>query len=337
MRQVHLVGSVPLASARDVFCRVSEALGARAPRIPDGETGARSLWIMSQVDWLRQNDRLFEEKPKPNAVGIPVPTFSVREPAVALTLPAVGYAKAAIDSYATFAALKSDGTIAKDSRFLVALATPIALPSTFIVAEHQQMFFEANVDVITSELAEILRVIPLSEVAIQFDVCVEILILEGVRTSGFGAGREFMMQQLVNLIDSVVEPAQAGIHLCYGDLGHRHSIEPRDLGLCVALANDAVAGTHRSLNWVHMPVPRSRDDASYFQPLETLALSEKVDLFLGLLHFTDGIEGARRRIAAASQFKTRFGIATECGFGRRSPETIRPLLDLHRIVADDVA
>src|SRR5439155_15999924 len=45
MRHVHLVGSVPLKDARDVFETVSAALGDRLKRIPDGETGERSDWI----------------------------------------------------------------------------------------------------------------------------------------------------------------------------------------------------------------------------------------------------------------------------------------------------
>ena len=45
---VHLVGSVPLGSAEDVFRRAAEALGDRLRRIPDGETGPRSDWILWQ-------------------------------------------------------------------------------------------------------------------------------------------------------------------------------------------------------------------------------------------------------------------------------------------------
>ena len=44
---VHLVGSVPLDSAEEVFRRASAALGDRLRRIPDGETGPRSDWILS--------------------------------------------------------------------------------------------------------------------------------------------------------------------------------------------------------------------------------------------------------------------------------------------------
>ena len=42
---VHLVGSVPLGGAEEVFRRVAAVLGDRLRRIPDGETGPRSDWI----------------------------------------------------------------------------------------------------------------------------------------------------------------------------------------------------------------------------------------------------------------------------------------------------
>jgi len=45
MRHVHLVGSVPLKNAREVFETVCAALGPKLKRVPDGETGERSDWI----------------------------------------------------------------------------------------------------------------------------------------------------------------------------------------------------------------------------------------------------------------------------------------------------
>src|SRR5689334_4445371 len=55
-RHVHLVGSVPLKDAEEVFVTVSTGLGAMLKRIPDGETGARSDWIT----WL---EPLFADNP----------------------------------------------------------------------------------------------------------------------------------------------------------------------------------------------------------------------------------------------------------------------------------
>ena len=82
-----------------------------------------------------------------------------------------------------------------------------------------------------------------------------------------------------------------------------------------------------------MPVPRERDDDPYFAPLQNLAQQDGTELYLGLVHLSDGIDGARRRMAAAGRFVTDYGIATECGLGRRPAETIPALLALHRDVA----
>ncbi|NKY43746.1 hypothetical protein [Nocardia cerradoensis] len=52
-----------------------------------------------------------------------------------------------------------------------------------------------------------------------------------------------------------------------------------------------------------------------------------------VVHATDGRDGALRRIAAAREIVDGFGIATECGFGRRPAEHIPDLLDLHAELA----
>src|SRR5262249_51801939 len=54
-RNVYLVGSVPMASAEDVFERVSAALGPRIKRIPDGETGNRSVGTPGRGPFFADN------------------------------------------------------------------------------------------------------------------------------------------------------------------------------------------------------------------------------------------------------------------------------------------
>ena len=46
---VHLVGSIPLASADDVFDLLGRTLGNCCRRFPDGETGERKNWIGWQL------------------------------------------------------------------------------------------------------------------------------------------------------------------------------------------------------------------------------------------------------------------------------------------------
>jgi hypothetical protein len=52
-----------------------------------------------------------------------------------------------------------------------------------------------------------------------------------------------------------------------------------------------------------------------------------------LVHFTDGVDGAQRRIETAQKYVSEFGVATECGFGRRPPETVADLMEIHAAVS----
>jgi len=101
------------------------------------------------------------------------------------------------------------------------------------------------------------------------------------------------------------------------------------------VANSLAAGLDRSLDWIHLPVPRARQDAEYFAPLVHLELRTETELYLGLVHATDGVAGSVRRIQAASEIvRMPFGIATECGFGRRPSESVPDLLQLHCDIAN---
>ncbi len=97
----------------------------------------------------------------------------------------------------------------------------------------------------------------------------------------------------------------------------------------VEVHNRLVEALDRPLAYIHMPVPVDRSDEAYFAPLQELKLRRETKLFLGLVHDSDGVEGTRARIAIAAKYASDFGIAAECGFGRRPPETIPNLLRVH--------
>ena len=79
-----------------------------------------------------------------------------------------------------------------------------------------------------------------------------------------------------------------------------------------------------------MPVPIGRSDDAFHRPLRDLKLADGTELFLGVVHAKDGVEGAKARIAAARPYAPEFGIATECGMARaRSEDTVRALLQIH--------
>jgi hypothetical protein len=100
-----------------------------------------------------------------------------------------------------------------------------------------------------------------------------------------------------------------------------------------AIANRLTQAAHRAIDWVHVPVPIDRDDPAYFAPLAGLALAPDTELHLGLIHHADGVDGAARRAATAAAYAPGFGVGTECGFGRRDPDTVLSLLRLHAAVA----
>ena len=52
---LHFVGSIPLESSEAVFRQLSKEVGPFLRRIPDGETGERTLWIKFQQKMLMEH------------------------------------------------------------------------------------------------------------------------------------------------------------------------------------------------------------------------------------------------------------------------------------------
>jgi hypothetical protein len=101
------------------------------------------------------------------------------------------------------------------------------------------------------------------------------------------------------------------------------------MGDMVDMANRLRRAVKRPINLIHMPVPRDRSDDAYYAPLRGLDPARETEISLGLVHLTGGIEGTKRRLATARKYVSGFSISTECGFGRRKPETIAELLRVH--------
>jgi hypothetical protein len=334
----HLVGSVPLGSSEEVFRTAAGVLGDRLRRLPDGETGVRSGWIGWQRKVFAEHDA-FTQEPPVEGLYAAMPRFALRPgaDAEALTFDRLGYAEAARDSYETFARLKAEGVLPAHLRFQVSLPTALAPVSAF-VADRDKAAVETPYEAaLLGELAEITVAVPHGELAIQWDVAVEMAILEGVFRAWFDEPEEGIVERLARAAAAVADDVELGFHLCYGDYEHRHFTQPGDAGRLVALANHVSAVSRRAIAWVHMPVPRERTDDAYFAPLRRLRLHPETELYLGLVHHTDGVEGTQRRIDAAQRAVSSFGVATECGFGRRPPETVPDLLRIHREVSAPVA
>jgi len=335
-RAVHLVGSIPLATASDVFTAVARIIGPLTERVPDGETGERANWIGWQHRVFARQDALEENAARDRDYQLR-PPFRFRSDAGPgdLDLGTLGFAREAIASWREFASIKAQGGFAADCRFQLCLPTPFAPIYSYMAYDDQgavEPLYEARM---LAELDEICAAIPRHELAVQWDVATEMSIFERLFPVPFlgddpDAG---LLARLARLGERVPADVALGYHLCYGDMNHRHWKEPNDTGILTGIANRIVAAVSRPIQWLHLPVPRGRDDVGYFSPLKDLTLHRETQLYLGLIHLTDGFAGAGRRIAAAEQVVSGFGVSTECGFGRRDPATIEALLRLHAAVA----
>ena len=338
-KRVHLVGSVPLESAADVFRAAADTLGPYLDRIPDGETGERSTWIGWQARYFSEHPAFEREEP-PAGQYAPLPRFRLKATAspAELTWPeGIGYASVAIDSYAEFAALKTDGVIPSHVKFQVSLPTPVAPVGQFVSHADQAAVETAYERQLIGELDRICGAVPADQLAIQWDVAFELGMWEGIGgpfQPWFEPVKEGIVERLVRCAEATPAGVDLGFHLCYGDFGHEHFVQPADAANLAELSQAICDKVSGPVAWIHLPVPRDRSDAAYFAPLQGLAVRPETTLYLGLVHETDGLQGAQQRLIAASESVGDFGVATECGFGRRAPERVLALMELHAAVAE---
>ncbi len=334
----HLVGSVPLADAETVFRAAAAALGPHLRRIPDGETGERIRWIWFQRDMLWNHPDM-EEDPDAGLFAVyqwdgvllretPYLRFKPSADPDAVRFP-TGYAEAAAASYATYARLRDEGVIGPQTRFQVSLPTPMATGYMYVSPAARDAYLPAYERSLLAALDGILDAIPHDRLSIQWDVCQEVLLFEDYFSHRPANYKQQVFDELARLGGRVPEAVELGYHLCYGSPADEHLVMPQDMGVLVEMGNGLAAGLNRRLDFLHLPVPKDRADAAYFQPLQGLNLPEGAGVILGLIHYDDA-DGDAARSAAARAFLPVFGVASECGWGRTDPARVPGLLSSHR-------
>ena len=193
---VHLVGSVPLGGAEEVFRRVAAVLGDRLRRIPDGETGPRSDWIGWQYPVFSSQPQFEPGSPGASSSYRALPQLRLRSGVAAdgMGFDELGYASAAMSSHRIYARLKDEGVIPAACRFLVSLPTPLAPVSAFVALEHQadlEPVYEAQM---AREVGRILEAIPAADLAIQWDARYEFAMLDGAIAVWFGDVRAGILE-----------------------------------------------------------------------------------------------------------------------------------------------
>ena len=184
-----------------------------------------------------------------------------------------------------------------------------------------------------AEVASLCRHIPHRDLCIQWDLCNEMVIWDGQTTDAVPypeTPRPALLQRMARLCAAVPDDVELGLHLCYGDFAGRHFVEPSDASAMVELANALVRTIQHALAYVHMPVPIERTDDEFHRPFRKLELPPTTELYLGVVHAKDGVEGTKARMGKARRYAPPFGIATECGMARaRTQETVLKLLHIH--------
>ncbi len=338
--KVHLVGSIGLDTVEEVFRTVGNELGPHLQRVPDGEVGGRKLWISWQYPLLRASTFL---RPDPSGKVRPTNRFALLTLAEGVA-PAdvhfgeLGYAREARASYLDFVTARDKGELPKHVRFQVCLPTPFAVVSSVMMPDAMPAVEAAYEKAMIAEVAMLCRHIPHRDLCIQWDVCNEMVVWDGQKTDAVPYAEEpheAIVARLARLSAAVPDDVELGLHLCYGDFGAKHFVEPKDAAAMVDFANALSRGISHKLAYIHMPVPIERGDEAFYRPFRDLKLPDGTALFLGVVHAKDGVAGTKARIAAARRYAPAFGIATECGMARaRSEQTVRELLKIHAACCD---
>ena len=340
---VHFNGSVNLGDAESVMREIASRVPSGLRRIPDGETGDRGTWILFQLQKFVQLPWLVPDRPlAADGEYEQLPRLRPADwadPAQA-TWPDIGYADAYLESYRVFARLRADGVIPAGVRFQVEYPTPLASISAYIVPEQQQALLGSYERAMFTDLARLLAVIPPAELAVQWDVAVEFSVLEEAFAPGGAQAFDTIIAALARCVDQVPAGIPAGLHLCYGDYGHQHFMQPVSLALQVRVVNAVTATAGRPVSFVSFTVPQYQREESYFAPLAGLTAGPDTELNFALVPYhpaeqAAGTTGDQVRLidaalAASPGGRRDWGICTECGMGRVDRDDVPALLDLHR-------
>ena len=182
-----LVGSLPVGSTEEAFRQGAELFGDLVFALPDGETGPRVAWVSYERERLARPNPAFEVvEETASPTGLPrhayeTPIFSVREGAEVRCdrWPRIDDA---IESYGVFRALREEGVIPAGVRFQVGLPFPTSALNAF-KADFGPDYAAAEPafeDLVAPRARAADEAVPPEDLALQWDVCYEVLDIEGV-------------------------------------------------------------------------------------------------------------------------------------------------------------
>ncbi len=322
--QVMFTGGIPFETVEDVFRTLSGAVGGRALGYPDGEIGELSGWVHNLnhntwskaegVDILGGGDNLDIEAKTASSRQ-----FKLKPGVTKLDLRGLlAYSRVAIRSYEVFRRLRNEGVVPQGVRFQAAIPGAWdAISPYFPDANDWPIVTAAWQLALQDEYRRMLEVIPAEDLAIQIDFCLELCDASGAIMFPYVPKDENLFARFTSaeyLAPHTVglpEEALLGFHICAGTFPSYPVAHLPDISLPVAAANAIVRNAGRRVDFLHLPVLSSSDDA-YFAPLRNLSPGS-AKVFLGL-ECNDGSAAMQKRIDAASAHFRGFGVAHYCGY-----------------------
>lgn len=355
----HLVGSAPFSSSEESFRYFASRASGTIQLLPDGEPGIRKDFCQWQrrifpPEFLNRWKSIDPASPIRLPGDHELPDLSASEVDQLCKDLHTKYDEHAIESYAVFRRLRDEGAIPHGVRFLVCLPSQIDVIA-LLWPPYRRLVEPWYEKALLRDLRTLQDAIPHEDLAIQWDCCVPFPILElyheqegfipQAMKPWFPNPPVGIPQRLGRTVGGGAVDADVpmGVHLCYGDLGHKHFVEPNDLKWCVHVGLKMIQSLDdkgRKLSWMHMPVPRERHDPAYFAPLtEAAPLLEHhgTSLVFGLLHPDDAAANRQRLEAAraAGCGNISLGLSSECGLARTSKKDIEAIIEVARSLCQE--
>jgi hypothetical protein len=252
---VHFVGSIPLPDAETVFRTLADVAAPYLLRLPDGETGIRKTWIRFLQDGLAENPAI------ERAMEVPPFKFTQWDGKVLHEIPRLrvkrgatpdpdtfktGYAETALASWSLFDRLGKEGVIPEGVSFQVSLPTPIAPTyNNMLPSDGQRCCL--RLPSTWGEVDKIAAAIPNDRVALQWDVCQEVLAWEGYYEKGPADFHTETLEVLTKIGNAVPAEIELGYHLCYCSPADEHRVQPKDMAIMAEMASAICAGVGRSI------------------------------------------------------------------------------------------
>lgn len=336
----HFNGSVNLVDAETVFRELTARVPVGVRRLPDGETGERARWIGYLLPKLLATPGLERVDPEPG-----VTAYGGNRPTLRLGAgidpdrvdwPDLGYATSYLESYATFVRLRAEGVVPPGVRLQVQYPTALAVGGFFHPQDRARLLPSYR-RALFADLDRLIDAVPAADLAVQWDVAVEIGMLERAPDTF-----DTVLAALADHLDHPPAQLPVGVHLCYGDAGHRHFMQPASLATQVRLANALTQRPGRPPSWVSFTVPQDRVDDGYFAPLAELRRLGNTEVYLALVPYHPGAQPAgatTEQVRLVDRYLPTgtWGVCTECGMGRVERDDVPRLLDLHREILDGYA